>query len=86
MVAFRSRSMAGCFSIRSTTTTPGREPGRVRARSPWECGAVRLEVSELRVYRDIYYTGSLANTPAVPARDAGRCASGSRRFLRSGRQ
>ncbi len=45
-----------------------------------------LEVSEIRVYRDIYYTGTLANTPASFSRHDGDCGPGSGRFLRAGRQ
>ncbi len=42
--------------------------GVVRSKSPLELGVRggEAEVSEIRVYRDIYYTGMLANTPRQP--------------------
>ena len=52
-------------------------PGRARARSRSGCAAGALEVSELRIYRDIYYTSSLANTPRQPhGMSIGRARSG----------
>ena len=61
--ACRSRSMGSCSLIRSITTTPARRA--LASESPVALG-VRggaLEVTDLRIYRDIYYTSALANTP-----------------------
>ena len=80
-----SRSTAGCCSTRSTTTT--RAPGPVTEREPARAGrrGGDAEVSEVRVYRDIYYTGTLANTPRRPT-GCDRREAGPRRVLRPGRQ
>ena len=56
--------------------------------SPVELG-VRggaAEVSEIRVYRDIYYTGTLANTPRQPHGMRSGVKLGGRRVFRAGRQ
>ena len=55
--------MGGCFLIRIDFDDPV-APG-LASESPVALG-VRggaLEVTDLRIYRDIYYTSSLANTP-----------------------
>ncbi len=59
----RSRSTGGCFLIRIDFDDPV-APG-LASESPIALG-VRggaLEVTDLRIYRDIYYTSSLASTP-----------------------
>ena len=55
--------MGGCFSIPSIIDDP--LTAGLASESPVALG-VRggaLEVDDLRIYRDIYYTSSLANTP-----------------------
>ena len=56
-------STAGSCSTRIDYDNRRGPPGRRVPDRPWACDGGDLTVSELRIYRDIYYTSSLANTP-----------------------
>ena len=60
---FRSRSTGGCFLIRMISTIRSRRGSRARALLSLGVRGGALEVTDLRIYRDIYYTSSLASTP-----------------------
>ena len=59
-----------------------RPPGERERRSPWGCGAGRSSVNDLRIFRDIYYTSSLAQHPAASSRrESSRISSGTDEYF-----
>ncbi len=59
----RLRSTAAAFRSVSISTIRSRGAGRARVPIALGVRGGDLEVTELRIYRDIYYTSSLASTP-----------------------
>ena len=62
----RWRSMASPCSSRSTTTIRPTVPRPTSRRSRWACGGERSTVSDLKLFRDVYYTSSLGSMPRHP--------------------